>query len=347
MKTNRVMLSFDKTEHARLIAYAENQKTKEKLKIYFVNDYNQKTPNIVCETPRQQLKDEEEFCLNEFGLTPDEWDDLVDATLSEESTSSYHRRYQLAIRYLRKKLNENSKKQLDFRGTDFKLRLYYDSTPPPEGEPMPAWITTAIANTFSGKSYFLNSFLMSDENKNPRKVYMFTGVPTDDPSFKPLREKLNKNETDLKYTKFNLNDLSDDNPINDHLDLGDFEEGRCVLLFDDVSSVSKKNPYREPVLELLNTGLERIRHTKNVICASNHLRSDYSRTRKLNNSSRVIVLFPRSNAKMVMDMLTKELNFHVVKARQLLQTLIACGRACLFHRHHPMFILTEKMIMLV
>ena len=284
--------------------------------------------------------------MNEFGLTPEEWEDLVDVALTDEKTDDYHRRYQLCVRYLRNQIKEKSKTQLDMRGQPYVFKLHYDSTPPPEGKPMPAMIVSCIGNTFSGKTFFINEFLCSDLNKDPRHVYLFSAVRGDDSSLEPLRKKLQKNERDIRFTKFDLSDYSDDNPVLDYLHLEDFEIGKCVLLFDDAGSLTKKNPYREAVIDLLNFSMERIRHTKNILVCSNHLRSDYSRTKKINNSSRIIVLFPRSNKKMILDMLVKDLGMHIVKARILFKELKATGRSCCFHRHHPSFIMTDKLLML-
>lgn len=231
------------------------------------------------------------------------------------------------------------------RGQPYEFKLHYDSTPTPEGKPMPAMILSAIGNTFSGKTHFINEFLCDlDKNKDPRHVYLFSAVRGNDSSLEPLRKKLQKDELDVRFTKFDLSDYSDDNPVLDHLHLEDFEIGKCVLLFDDAGSLVKKNPYRDAVIDLLNFSMERIRHTKNILVCSNHLRSDYSRTKKINNSSRIIVLFPRSNKKMILDMLIKDLGMHIVKARLLFKELKATGRACVFHRHHPSFIMTDKLL---
>ena len=99
------MLSFDKTDKSRLIAWAVNpNKKSDKFPIYFVNDYTGQDPNIICDTPREIIQNEVEYCLNEFGLTPDEWDDILDVAMSDEKTHNYHRRYQLCVRYLRNKI---------------------------------------------------------------------------------------------------------------------------------------------------------------------------------------------------------------------------------------------------
>ena len=73
-------------------------------------------------------------------------------------------------------------------------------------------------------------------------MYLFSAVRGNDSSLEPLRKKLQKDELDVRFTKFDLSDYSDDNPVLDHLHLEDFEIGKCVLLFDDVGSLVKKNP---------------------------------------------------------------------------------------------------------
>lgn len=88
------MLSFDKTDGATLIAWAINPKKKsDKFPIYFVNDYSSQDPNIICDTPREIIQNEVEYCLNEFSLTPEEWPELLDVALTNEKTDDYHRRY--------------------------------------------------------------------------------------------------------------------------------------------------------------------------------------------------------------------------------------------------------------
>jgi len=127
-----------------------------------------------------------------------------------------------------------------------------------------------------GKSYAMASYLRNYKKSfKDRPVYLFSEKESDD-----VLDSIR----DLKRVKM------DEQMINDPLDLKDFNEEPCCVIFDDIDSLEKK--LKVAVYTLLNKLLKVGRSYKISVLVSSHSSCDGHDTKSMLNESTIIVFYP-------------------------------------------------------
>jgi hypothetical protein len=128
----------------------------------------------------------------------------------------------------------------------------------------------------SGKSFAMASYLRNYKKTfKERPVYLFSEKESDD-----VLDSIK----DLKRVKM------DEQMINDPLDLKDFNEEPCCVVFDDIDSLEKK--LKVAVYTLLNKLLKVGRSYKISVLVSSHSSCDGASTKSMLNESSIIVFYP-------------------------------------------------------
>lgn len=348
------MLSFEPSHpSAVLIAHAENSKTKERLKIYHLPVYGyEKEGTIICDTPEEIMEPHATNFIKKFTLeSAEEFAELMQIAINPSAGKRLLRNRALCVRELRELLRESQKKELNFLGTPWKLKIHIDTRPPPPpGHGRQNMVCVAFGKSGSGKSYALNAFAGEDLYKKERSVVYYAHVPRLDPSFKPLRDFYMKNENNIRWKSVNVNTDDPDQEIP--LEMSEFEHDVTTIIMDDVSALSpvgKRNAHLRKSLLALQTQLCQTARHAGIFCLfSNHLYHGYSETRFMLNSARWYIMAPRANKKQVLvQLLENDLGFGKKECKRLFNLLCQWGRTFIVHNSAPNFILSEKGIILI
>ncbi len=294
------MLSFEPAvKRSFIIADAHNKTTGEKFHLWFNPVYNSKDSLIEISDKLPVLLAQEEVCLEKYNVSPEIFRNVAENVASGGSGVRLVRNKRMLHRYLQKHLAKIAKSELDFSDEkdEIILSLHLD-TSRKKGASKQSYITTAISNTGAGKTYTLvHEFLLKDKNKKNRTYHYFSPVPADE-SMNDLIKFANRDPANLRFMRVELD------PDDEERDTDEFEPPKLalkdygpgdVLFFDDVAAMSRENPYRESVLNLMINGCLRARHTEcQIISTSHHLRANRL-TKNLRQSSKWLLLFPRAS----------------------------------------------------
>jgi hypothetical protein len=128
----------------------------------------------------------------------------------------------------------------------------------------------------SGKSYSMGSYLRNYRKEfKDRPIYLFSEKESDE-----ILDSI-KN---IKRVKM------DDSLIDDPLDLKDFYDEPCCVIFDDIDSLEKK--LKAAVYLLLNKLLKVGRSYKISVLVSSHTSCDGAQTKSMLNESTIIMWYP-------------------------------------------------------
>lgn len=181
--------------------------------------------------------------------------------------------------------------------------------------------------TNSGKSFFINKMLLHDRKK--RKVYMFTDLKKQDPSFKELfaTERL-KIVVEKKVEEWEISQSDFRNKVDG-----------SIIVFDDSSDPE--------VRQLMIDGLLKGRHRKSTIVAVNHKLREWSATKTLLNDAKYIVAFPNSNRGAIIKYLREEFDVNTTARRLIIKQAVSDGRQIIFHRFAPNAVATAKTVFII
>ena len=211
-----------------------------------------------------------------------------------------------------------------------------------EGNSQPANVML-VGNTSCGKSFFLGKLLTTvnkqGENWATGRPIVCFSSHADDPSLAAARKFLKKRWLDIDLEK-----------VRSDITLDMIKPGSLVL-FDDVLELSKGDPRRRVLFNLLNTIVTRGRHHRGKknntrrgteVCVISHWGSlrELQMTR---NAARFWVLFPNCSRRQAIHMLRSRLHY---TKRQTESLLDRCGdsRFCWIHHHTPAYICSSNHI---
>ena len=345
------MLSFEPARKRSFkIANAKNNTTGEKFELYFNPIYGKGESLVEIEDKMPVLLSQEEVCLERYHVSPEDFKKIAQNVASGGTGVRLLRNKRMCHRFLLKHLRKVAKTELDFTDEDITLSLHLD-TDRKRGEPKKSYCCLAVGNTGAGKSYTLtHEFLLRDKNKKNKTYYFFSAVPEDE-SLDALIKFANRDPTDKRFFRVNLNPDEEDREAEDFeppkLELKSYGRND-VLIFDDVESLNKNNPYRAGVLELMINGCQRARHNEcQIVSTSHHLRN-YRLTRNLVGASKWIILFPRANKRAFQhQILEDELAFTRTAAKELTERIARMSRWVFLHQHSPKYLLCEKALILL
>lgn len=178
----------------------------------------------------------------------------------------------------------------------------------------------------SGKTTYISKYLNNYKKifKNP-KIYLFSKLSSDETldQYKPIRVDLNK----FKYDDDTLKRLHD-----------------SLLIFDDIDSIGDKK-IKDKIYNFINEVLYNGRHHNISIIITNHLCTDYKKTRPILNECKSVTFFCKSGANRQINYLLKSyLGLdkndieRIMKLRSRWVTVFKC---------YPMTVLCEKGIYLL
>jgi hypothetical protein len=286
-----------------------------------------------------------EECLDRWALNQSTFEDIAKHVADNKNYESKKRAERSCYRFVKKHLEKQQKCFLDFTGIG-EVAVYLDTTPRTKNKKFNGIV--CVGKTGSGKSYnLIHQFLLHDQYKKKARYYLFTAVTRTDPSLQALVKYANKNEDKPRFFKVKL-DPNSTEPLP--LSLSDYSEGD-FLLFDDISSFPRGPEWKNlaaDVMSLQHICSERGRHEQINCASTSHHLKDYSRTKKIMNSSSWLMVFPRSNStQFVNQFLVDDLGLGRHEADRLTTQMRRESRWCLFHAHVPRFFLNDKTIRLM
>ena len=173
-----------------------------------------------------------------------------------------------------------------------------------------------------GKSSFISQYLSVFKRMRPKLKLVLFSEKSEDPvldKFHPMRIKIDE-------------ELLED-PIDPLVELKN-----CVVVFDDVDSISKKS-IKSNIYNLMNTCLKVGRSYNIYTLITTHLMSNYAETRHFISESEFIVLFKQGTKYFIEQFLKKYLGF---SQKQITQLLNLPSRWYCIHKNIPQYILYEK-----
>jgi hypothetical protein len=180
------------------------------------------------------------------------------------------------------------------------------------------------ARSNSGKTTWIANYLEDYLEQFPNnEVYLFSGVPKEEPAF----EKFGKKVTvmDLEYFR--------DNPITKAEELSDFKDSMCI--FDDINSIPDLRT-KKSVITLRDVILQCGRH-ENVSCmVTAHQALDNRLTSYPIKESDYFVVFPQANRQQTRSLLSKYADFTKQEVDRVLKLNT---RWVEISRNNPSFIL--------
>lgn len=304
------MLSFTQ---GRPIAIIKGGKFHNKI-VYVNDDIEQPIDNNpldvledVYKTNKKKLK-RSDMAKIKKALKNDDDDDDIEESLYE------------IINNARNKSKEKSKKE---------LKIYDDGV----CFPLPRFNKTERAYicgaTESGKSYWCKQYLKQLLKVHPdRKIVLISDVDKD-----PELDCL-KNLVRLKLD----NDLLDKEPPKPEV----FRD--CVVLFDDIDSISNKKIY-DLVCSLRDSLLRRGRHENISVLITSHLCTDYKNTRIILNECNSMTFFPRSGSSHGIKYMLKK--YGGLDKKQVQKIFNLPSRAVTLYLYCPQYIVYEKGVYLL
>ena len=188
------------------------------------------------------------------------------------------------------------------------------------------------ARSNSGKTTWIANYLEDYLEQFPNnEVYLFSGVPKEEPAF----EKFGKKVTvmDLEYFR--------DNPITKAEELSDFKDSMCI--FDDINSIPDLRT-KKSVITLRDVILQCGRH-ENVSCmVTAHQALDRGLTSYPIKESDYFVVFPQTNRQQTRSLLTKYADF---TKQEVDRVLTIKSRWVEINRNNPSFVLSSNIAYLI
>ena len=174
-----------------------------------------------------------------------------------------------------------------------------------------------------GKSYAMASYLRNYKKSfKDRPIYLFSEKESD--------EVLDTIK-DLKRVKM------DEQLISDPLDLKDFNEEPCCVIFDDIDSLEKK--LKVAVYTLLNKLLKVGRSYKISVLVSSHSSCDGHDTKSMLNESTIIVFYPTTYNKSIKYLCE---NYIGMNKYDIAKMRSHKSRWCAYIKTYPSCIVQEK-----
>ena len=206
-------------------------------------------------------------------------------------------------------------------------------------EQMPIKVPGSERSTFyiparsnSGKTTWIANYLEDYLEQFPNnEVYLFSGVPKEEPAF----EKFGKKVTvmDLQYFR--------DNPITKAEELSDFANSMCI--FDDINSIPDLRT-KKSVITLRDVILQCGRH-ENVSCmVTAHQALDRGLTAYPIKESDYFVVFPQANKQQTRALLTKYADF---TKQEVDRVMTIKSRWVEISRNNPSFVLSSNVAYLI
>ena len=191
------------------------------------------------------------------------------------------------------------------------------------------YITSAFSSSGGGKSYAIQSL------DDIPKVTLFGSVGGDDPSYDKLRDALRE-----RFAWVDPREMT-----AEQFDYKTYAIG-SALIFDDIDSISDSR-VRKRMQRFRDSCFEVARHRSQLIFATAHLFHSYQATAKMRNSSRWMMLFPRSTPHVLDSILDRDYGWTRQRRQDLIRKCKADSRMTFVGRQHPAHILTEKRLMLL
>jgi predicted AAA+ superfamily ATPase len=174
-----------------------------------------------------------------------------------------------------------------------------------------------------GKSYAMASYLRNyKKTYKDRPIFLFSEKEEDD-----VLDSIK----DLKRVKM------DETLITDPLDLKDFSEEPCCVIFDDVDSLEKK--LKVAVYTLLNKLLKVGRSYKISVLVSSHSSCDGHDTKSMLNESTIIVFYPTTYNKSIKYLCE---NYVGMNKNDIAKMKSHKSRWCAYIKTYPSCIVQEK-----
>lgn len=179
----------------------------------------------------------------------------------------------------------------------------------------------------SGKSYFASQYTKLFRKIFPSKpIYIFSCL-SEDPAFDSIPN----------ITRVLINDEIVSNPIELK------ELSNSLVIFDDCDDLEGKQ--KKAIITLQKALLQLARKQRTYVISTNHLTTDYSRTRHLLNEANYIVCFPNSGGKAGLE---RMFSYYLgIKKKQAEQILTTDSRWLVIHKSAPNFVMTEHEIYLI
>ena len=188
------------------------------------------------------------------------------------------------------------------------------------------------ARSNSGKTTWIANYLEDYLEQFPNnEVYLFSGVPKEEPAF----EKFGKKVTvmDLQYFR--------DNPITKAEELSDFANSMCI--FDDINSIPDLRT-KKSVITLRDVILQCGRH-ENVSCmVTAHQALDRGLTAYPIKESDYFVVFPQANKQQTRALLSKYADF---TKQEVDRVMSIKSRWVEISRNNPSFVLSSNVAYLI
>lgn len=189
-----------------------------------------------------------------------------------------------------------------------------------------------------GKSFFCRQYINSFVKVFPEKdIIMFTTIPNDE-SFSDLPEKLGDS-----FIKIMVND----NLLNDKINVKQ-ELSNSLVIFDDIIKSSNSSQLNRYMIKLrddvLDNGRDQANNGRDIYCLmTNHLLTDYIKTRSAIAESTCIVLFPGSGVN-----ITNILKNYCGLERNQIQKIKSLNTrwVCIYKRY-PMYVLYQHGVYLL
>ena len=176
-----------------------------------------------------------------------------------------------------------------------------------------------------GKSYAMASYLKNYKKAfKDRPIYLFSEKESDD---------VLDNISGIKRVKM------DDQLISDPLDLKDFNEESCCVVFDDIDSLEKK--LKVAVYTLLNKLLKVGRSYKISVLVSSHSSCDGHDTKSMLNESTVICFYPTTYNRSIKYLAE---NYIGMSKKDIAKMRSNKSRWCMYIKAYPSCILQERNI---
>ena len=180
----------------------------------------------------------------------------------------------------------------------------------------------------SGKSFIISKIIENDPHPD-RKVFLFSRLLSQDPSLQELYNsgKLKKIDTSEP----------DEFPQFDELE-------NSIVIYDDIASDRNAEAIRQHQNDALCCG----RHRNICVFSTNHLCSEYSKTRNILNEAKWVIGFPASNKYSVSQFMKERL---AMKSDERKKWLKMCNqdnsRYLCFLVQYPNILLTSRSIVLL
>ena len=184
----------------------------------------------------------------------------------------------------------------------------------------------------SGKSYFIKNYIEAFRKIHKHQpIYFFSALDSD--------KTLETVEKEFKRVPI------DESWIQEPLSLTEFEEvkknfGGCLVIFDDVDSISNKK-ISDAVYTLLKNIVNVGRHMNISLIYTSHMPSDKNKTRDILNSSDCIVLFPASITRSTKYVLKE---YFDIDDKELKELKKIRSRWLIITRNIPRMLFSEKII---